>query len=290
MPKIGINFFLDDNDASSSSFLNLDTDVTDFLQYVLTSRSDESFDYIILDYDVSQYVAERRRLKTGVSIAIEGMAFYAVGTESPATGDIAQLLKGYFSFWGIQDLEDHLHATGLPSAQDVQVYIDGSIVVVVTDELPGGEDTNQVRGSVLTQSVNDDPPLESGGIVGIIVGSVVLITAISLALVHGQKKRRRLNRHERRHRPSVVSESAAAAGTGRIGARPLPDRGGDTPDRGDAASSSDGVSIDNSLYTTDASILSSPNRVIVPNSYDAKRLDKVIAAAKQHSDRKSSFV
>jgi hypothetical protein len=30
--------------------------------------------------------------------------------------------------------------------------------------------------------------------------------------------------------------------------------------------------------------------VISPNSYDPKRLDKVIAAAKQHSDEEFSFV
>ena len=264
--------------------------MTKFLQNVLTARLDENFKAIILDYDVTQSAAaaERRRLNTGVSVTIEGMALYAVDTESPATGDIAELLKGYFSFWGIQDLEDHLYATGLTSAQDVQVYIDGSIVEVVTDEEdPNGEDTDRVRGS--TQGDSDDPTLKTGGIVGVIVGSVVLIIAISLAAFQGPKKWRKLNRQERRHSPaavsevSEVSESVAATGTGLLGATPSPGGG--------YASSSDGVSIDDSLYTTDASMILSPDGVISPNSYDAKRLDKVIAAAKESTaDGKSSFV
>jgi hypothetical protein len=293
MPVIGITFFLDDDNASSSSFLNLDTKVTDFLQYVLAGRSDENFEYVSLYYVVTQFAAaERRRLKTGVSVEIEGMALYGVGTESPATGDIADLLQGYFSFWGIQDLEDHLHATGLPSAQDVQVSIGGSIVEVVTDEEnPDGDDIERVPDSFQTQDDNDDPPLETGGIFGVVVGSVFLITAISLAAFYRQKKRRELNRQELgQHSPSGVSdvsdvsESAAAAGTGRIWATPLPEGATPLPE-----GSSDGVSTDNSLYTTDASIIVSP--IGVPNSYDVKRLDKVIAAAKQSTaDGESSFV
>jgi hypothetical protein len=282
MPEIGITFFLDDNDASSSSFLNLATEVTKFLQYVLSARLAENFGYISLDYDVSQFAAaaERRRLKTGVSVEIEGLALYAVDTELPTTEDIAELLKGYFSFWGIQDLEDHLHATGLPSTQDIQVYIDQSIVEVVTNEEdPDGEDTDQVRGSFQSQGDNDGPPLETGGIVGVVVGSVVFIIAVSLAAFHGQKKRRK-----RRNSPSEVPvSSAAAARAGRIGATPLPGA--------DYASSSEAMSIDDSLYTTDESIILSTTGVISQNSYDAKRLDRVIAAAKESTaDGKSSFI
>ena len=263
--------------------------MTNFLQHVLTGRSDENFEYLSLDYDVTQFTAtaDRRRLKSGVSVTIEGIALYAVDTASPTTGDIAELLKGYFSFWGIQDLENHLYATGLPSAQDVQVYIEGSIVEVVTNEEdPDGEDTDRIRGSDLTRGDSDDPTLEIGGIIGVVFGSLVLIIAISLGAFHGQKKLLKLNRQERRHSPSAVSEvseSVADTGTGLIGATPSPGGG--------YASSSDGVSTDDSLYTTDASLILSPNGMISPNSYDAKRLDKVIAAAKQSTaDGKSSFV
>lgn len=295
MPNIGITFFLNDDEASSSSILNLDTEVTAFLQNVLAPRCDDYFEYLSLDYEVTQFAeAERRRLKTGVSLAIEGMAFYA-GTDSPPTEDIAELLKGYFSFWGIQDLEDHLHAT-LPSAQDVQVYIDGSIVEVVTDEEdPDGDDKDQVRASVQTQGGNDDPPLEAGGIAGVVVGSLILITAISLAVFHGQKKRHKLNRQERRNSPSpdvseVSEASAPAAGIGRIGATPAPGRGYASSSSDGVSTDNDGVSTDNSLYTSSSSIILSPTGVISPNSYDPKRLDKVIAAAKQHSDEEFSFV
>ena len=281
-----------------------------FIENVLDRNgSVQDFESVELVFQIIQEVlrgrrSRTRRLATFVRVEIEGSAIFDTPTTTsdtgskspPTTEDLEKILRAYFSFWGTDDLQNHLHSFGLGSADELRVFLDDEPVEVLT-ELEGGpgeggnggegtpEDSSPGQGS--KDKDRGGPKIRTGILIALVAAAVFIPFAVALVIFQGKKLSGR-GRRQRREAPST------SGSTGRIGARPK-----STPSKTPSVGTSnqaenvvqdfdDGISIDNSLYTTDNTIISPPNRVTPsPAKYDAKRLDKVIAAAKQHSSDQS---
>lgn len=318
LPKLRIDFSLTDSDANSKAFYKLETDLTIFLETVLSTRVSGNFAYVNVTVEYSQFVSTRRRLEasrsrrlqTRVTTLMNGTAHFlgGFGAEAPPTEDeLAQVLVAYFSFWGIQDLESQLQLDGLQSASNVNVAVNGTQVQVVTSQGNG----NQTLNSTATAGSNKSN-ITMPAIIGLAVGAFVLLVAVALVLIYSKTKRRqtlhegttytppRRSQHKTRH--SSANKKNPLKG-GRLGVKqPSTSSKASTPtpyhpepdEVDDGHVSLDGISVDNSLYTTDESYInaaSKPKKSALDTSYDSTdydphRLDRVIAAAKASSSDK----
>jgi hypothetical protein len=279
LPMLGIDLILSDSDAASPAVGDLDTELTSFMLDVLATNSGvDSFDYATLEFDVILSVFNRRRLDTGLSVKIDGTTYF--GGEAPSEEDLTQSLLAYFSFWGIQDLEAYLQVTGLTSSRIAAVSVGGYPVKAVNQ---GGQAGAQVRPN---KTISGSSLITPGIIAGIVAGFIFLVLTIVFAVSKTRKAQRPAGsrRRQRKNRGSNQKDSSDEARSGRIGATSSPQQSVQNRSTSDDESrSSDGISIDNSLYTTDTYLVQ-PRRPNPANSYyDAKRLDKVIATAKQHT-------
>ena len=257
--------------------------MTDFFDNVLARNTGTgSFDHVVLSFDVIQSSFNRRRLNTGLSMKIDGTAYYA--SVAPSVQSLSMDLRAYFAAWGVNDLESYLHATGLPSARVATVAINGKDVKPVS-----GTGYN-AGANVQQQPVTGTTTTVSPGIIaGLAVACLILLAAIAVLVI---QVRRRKGHFSRRRRTVRRSPSSA-----RRGASPAPAVESDTEvadhspkvsqsQTGQNSDESDdysvgGVSIDLSLYTTDDSIVNAPAPA---KKYNTKRLDKVIEMAKKHSE------
>jgi hypothetical protein len=258
-----------------------------FIENVLAVNSGvDTFDYVELELDVIVSSFNRRRLDAGLSVKIDGNAYY--GGEGPTEQDLTNSLVAYFSFWGVQDLETHLQVIGLSSARVAGISIDGEPVEVVSGS--GGNAGAQVQ----QQPTDDDAGITPGLIAGLAVGSVVLLLAIGFLVFQISNAPRSGTSNSRPPRSASSNsrsqqrsdkqsqKSDEERQTDRIGADPYPSPQNRSGQTADDESSAGQISIDNSLYTTDESSMPQQQHASA-KSYDPKRLDKVIAAAKRHS-------
>jgi hypothetical protein len=266
LPTLGIDLILSDTDASAPAFDELDTELTSFIEDVLaTNGGVDTLDYVSLEYNVIISVFNRRRLETGLSVKVEGIAYY--GGEPPSEEDLAQNLRTYFSVWGIQDLEAYLQISGFPSARIAAISIDGDIVKAVTNISSQNEGAH-----VQPKTTERDSVITPGIIAGLAVGSVVLILAIVFLVAQGRKVQGSSgSRQPGNKRPTAADRRDAI---------PLTQMSSQTRSGRDDDSDSDAFSTDMSLYTTTDESLQRPTS----HSYDAKRLDRVIALGREHSD------
>lgn len=273
-PPLGLDLILSDSDATSPKLNELDMKLTSFLLEVLAENSGVgTFDYAEFQFDVILSVFGRRRLDTGLSIQIGGTTYFG-GGEAPSEDDLTQNLLTYFSFWGVQDLEAYLKVTvGLQSSRIAGISVDGNPVKYVKqDGHQGGAQVEQKK------TIGENSVFTPAVIAGIAAGFVLLVLTTMFCVSKSRKSHgpaATLRRERKKKRASAPSEDAR---TGRIGATAVQDDAILNHLTSDDDSDSIAISVDTSLYTTGS--------VPVPRtrSYDAKRLDRVIAAAKQHTE------
>jgi hypothetical protein len=308
LPIISIEFTLDDNESSGASLSNLKEDLIAFLENVLaTNGAIKNFDSLDVEFQIVQEAlrerTKSRRLDTAIRVYMQGVALFNDDgmTESstnnstmPTTTQLTQVLQAYFSFWGTIDLKEDLLSLGLQSVKDVLVFLDGAQVQVLTEEGgPGGSpssetETDPLNGpQVLPDNEKKLASIKTGVLVALIALAVFVPCAVCLMICQGRK----LRREGEEHQASLPKTSPASTAGSRIGATPSPSTPTSTNettsfDAGAVNSPDfDSISVDHSMYTTDGTIAPpTPTRSISPApAYDAKRLDQVIAAAKNHS-------
>jgi len=283
LPILAADFIITDSDAatldSEEMDTHLETQFSAFLETVLsTNTGSDTFDYAELEFDVIQSDFGRRRLDTGVSVKVEGTAYF--GNEAPSEEEIQNSLRGYFSVWGIGDLQDFLQATGFPSAVVRAVSVDGDTVKPAVD---AGKPTT---GAQIQARETPDKSVSGGGIAGLVLASLVLIGAVVFIFI---MRRRKVNPVFLR--PS--SETAKDAKTSSAPNTPDSSLGNKVNGSSDEESclSGDGASQDMSLYTTNSSkpmpISQKQTSGGSSQGYDASRLDKVIALARENSTENS---
>ena len=305
---MAIEFNLNDNESSGTFFKRLEGELGIFLENVLARNgSVQNFVSVELTYQIIQEVlrgrrSRTRRLATFVRVEIEGDAIFDESNKQetskapPTTQELEQILQAYFSFWGTEDLQGHLQSFGLSSTDELRVFLDEKPVEVLTEVDGGGSGGNGNRGTPddpsngqNTQS-KDGPKLRTGILIALVAAAVFIPFAVALVIFQGKKWNSRGPNNRRQRR-----ETGGNSGTSdRVGAKPNsalskpPTEATSSQERNHGGQDfDDGISIDNSLYTTDNTIASMPHRATPSKSYDAKRLDKVIAAAKQHSTEHS---
>jgi hypothetical protein len=293
LPTIKLDFVLNDGDVSLAAFDNLEEELEEFFFDVLSTNSAiKNFESVYLIVDIEQYDVARKRnrhLATGVSMTVEGTAYVMKEKEGgddestpPSSEDLSKILRAYFSFWGGDDLVDHFQSGGL-KAQNLQVSIDNSLVEVVTDENEdlnnGDQDSNGVKSS---NPSDEDAGLAPGWIAGVVLCAAAFILIIGFMVFRGS-----IDRQSHPSRRDTDHHNNTDTSAGRIGASPYPVELATPTTGGDFLDENDEISIDHSLYTTDEAYVP-PTRTVSTKSYDATRLDKVIALAKQRSDPSSA--
>lgn len=273
LPRIGIDVMVSDGDAASKSVEDLEVAMTDFFENVLDRNSGvDSFDKASFDFDVIESSFNRRRLKTGLSINIEGTAYFE--SRPPSAQDLSLNIHAYFAVWGIEDLEDYLRLIGLPSANVVAMYIDGETVQHAAG-------TGYKAGANVEQPASESDSTISAGLIAALAAACTLLVIAVVILIVTYRRRKRLSsggRSRSRHRKDATpikqadsSDSEDAAPSPKTSHTPIDD---DEHSVGN-------LSLDMSLYTTDDSIVNPP---LPTKPYNTKRLDKVIEMAKKHSD------
>jgi hypothetical protein len=277
LPTIGIDVIVSDQDSSSKSEYDLEADITAFIENVLETNSGvDTFDYVALDFDVIRSEFRQRRLSTGLSIRIDGTAYF--GSNPPSAEDLAVDLRAYFGVWGIEDLENYLRVIGLPSSRIASVTIEGEAVK------PASGTVGYNPGAKVQQPSTKTDPNASPGIIAGLAAACTVLAAVMIFLL--AKSRRKTNTSSRP--PSAQRGANVYAGNG-VEAGALSPKSSQTQsaqiseEGDDAMSVGDCLSVDMSLYTTDESIVKAPPPPKPSYTYDPKRLDKVIAMAKSQS-------
>jgi hypothetical protein len=100
VPMLTFDIILSDEDAILAATKDMDKFFKMFLDSVLESNSGMyQFDYSHLDSNVIvSLFPTRRRLTTGYSVKLDGIAYYF--GDAPTRQTIARSLESYFSFWG----------------------------------------------------------------------------------------------------------------------------------------------------------------------------------------------
>lgn len=272
LPTIGIDIVVSDHEGTIKSEEDLETDITNFIEDVLEVNSGvNTFDYVVLNFKVITSSFRRRKLKAGFSIRVDGTAYF--GSEPPSSEDLASTLRAYFAVWGMVDLETYLRDAGLPSAQIAAVTIDGEIVK------PANGEVGYNAGAKLEQSETEkDEETSMSVIAGLATGCAVLVAVLCFVIMRSRTEKSRscgccCSRLRRGASPDGdTKENDVAVG--------LSSPTTNTTDFVPVSEEDDDNSIGDlsaamSIYTTDES-------VAIP--YDTKRLDKVIAMARKHSD------
>ena len=280
LPRISVDLILSDEDAGSDVLTELDSELTSFINTVLATHSGvDSFDYAKLDFNVILSVFNRRRLDTGLSINIDGTAYF--GGQAPSKDDLSQGLLAYFSFWGVQDLEAALHILGLSSARIAAVSVDGNAVKEIKHDEQTGAQVQQK-----TPLIGEDSVLSPALIASMGAAFLVLVGAIAFILF--QRRTSNSTDHPRSKKKSkrkAEQQQQQQQDNTHTGATSRPSQPSKTSSRGtsdDEESIVSGlISVDDSLYTTNTAQLQSRTP-----AYDPKRLDKVIAVARQRSSEK----
>lgn len=280
LPPIGIDVMIG-NDAEwsledSSSWQRLQDDLTAFMEEMLETNSGvDSFDYVVLDFDViqSSFSSQRRRnLATGLSIRVEGTAYYGLKEDSsnapPSTDSLAMSLWTYFAIWGMEDLEKYLQAVGISSARIATITIDGEVVKPSMEGSPGyshpGATLEQEEQGSETKVVISSPAV----IAGLAAGCTVVLLFMAFLVMRP--------RHPKDgHRSTPKTEVDESHSTAQVGVAPDSLPAGDDESVGD-------LSADLSIYTTDDTIVTTSAQR--QSQYDTKRLDRIIGLGKKHAE------
>ena len=104
IPIMTFDVILSDEEAILPMTRNIDSFFTMFLDRILDENSGMyDFDYSHFDSNIivsSFQHGDRRRLETGYSIKIDGIAYYF--SDAPTRKRLTHSIKMYFNFWGKQ--------------------------------------------------------------------------------------------------------------------------------------------------------------------------------------------
>lgn len=274
LPPIGIDVIVSDKESASTSEDDLEADITAFLENVLESNSGvDTFDYVVLDFDVIRSSFHQRRLSTGLSIMIDGTAYF--GARAPSPENLTEHIRTYFAVWGIEDMEKYLQASGLPSARIASVAIDGDGVK------PASGAVGYNPGAKVEQPLPEEDATTSPGIIAGLAAACTVLAAVLVFLLIKNRRKPNASRRQSRAQQGVTN------GNDRVEAAALSPKLSQTQTAQISDDSDDMsvgcLSVDMSLYTTDESIVKAP--IPAKNySYDPRRLDKVIEMAKNQSN------
>lgn len=281
LPTIGIDVIVSDQDSASKSEEDLEADITAFIENFLETNSGvDSFDYVVLDFDVIRSSFDRRRLSTGLSIRIDGIVYF--GSSPPSSEDLALDLRTYFSVWGIEDMENYLQAVGLPSSQIASVTVDGIAVKPSTSSTAGYNPGAKVQ----QLPPEEDDAASPTVIAGLAAACTVLAAVLVFLLLQNRAgsswlstrtTRSRANASISRDKPD--EDAALTPKSSQTQSEQIPEGSDDI-----SVGGGDCLSVDMSLYTTDESIRHVPTATKNSYSYDPKRLDRVIQMAKNQSN------
>lgn len=242
-----------------------------FVEEVLTLNSGvETFDHAEIQIDLTVSVFRGRRLNTGLSILIEGIAFYK--EQPPYFGDLSTSLGTYFGLYGISDLEKYLERKGLPSAKVASIEVDGDTVTPennVSNNQTGGHFDGRLPQS--TKNEESRTPIEI--VAGIVAGSLIVLLSIVVIVEKGRSRRGSnwLVAFEEDQNTKVARGSKHSVSN-------------DWTEVDDGENSDEKSLAD---LSTGTSVYMEESRDVLmyskKNLYDASRLDKVIAMAKQHT-------
>lgn len=266
LPSLGINAIVTDEDGALATADVLQSALIEFVEDILEMNTGvDSFDYASFDFDIIQSSFGRRKLEVGLSIKIDGVAYF--GDDAPTADDLAASFRAYFSVWGLEELERHLQENGLLSTQVATVSIDGDVVKAASGNL----DAN-TGATVQQPDGNETDEIPFGIIAGLAIGCLVLVLAIGLIAVLTHRSRRNGRKRPIRHSLDDDTDTVVAAAA---------QKSSNTQSIHDEEQSVCGLSVDMSLYTTEESL--APQSVTM-KTYDPKRLDKLIEVARKHSD------
>ena len=190
--RSSVNFFL--NEALEKFFAD---------ELLSTGKYYKSFQSVSLNSLVEQD-------STTADIKITGTAVYATNTEDsrgnivrvPSEEELSKIVTTYFSFFGIQDLQDYLLTNlSLPISEVSSVSVNGEKLADSNGSVAA------VSGSAVDTSNNSDN-LNGFIIAGIVVGGLLLSVAVALFV------RSRRVRQAKDQREIVVIESLEEGGGG----------------------------------------------------------------------------
>ena len=245
------------------------------LDLELTASSSETVDLELLRQELDQFLtiflstsASRKSFETldtfvtttGSGFDVTGVAYYDSATY-PSSNDLKGLLIAYFSFWGMQDLKQHLQTAGVP-VQDVELSIDGRQVEGL-ETIPVGDRNASSDG--------DDDWQQKAIIGGVVGGSAVLLAFMVMAYQY------QVNR----------SDEPPPKANDLVGRHEPPSSAQKIMEQADAVSES-GVS---GLYSVEDSIYTSNLADGTTRSlrYDASHLDQGISSARKDPGAASSI-
>lgn len=281
LPRLGFDVVLDDKDGASSVAQNLEDDLTAFLEDVIeTSDGVDTLDYVSFNFDIILSSFGRRRLETGLSIVVDGTAYY--GETAPSRDELTKNFQSYFSTWGMQDLQTYLQVVGLSSSQIVAVSIDGvKVKEADTSEgyNPGAEVVNPAP-----EGASRGSSMSPGIFAGVIaVGTLCLLTLFYFLV---QFCTMPSSDYEAYGWGIADTDTVAAAAEPKI-----PHKKDSTEDENDdvdrstqsIAEQSENIgSDDTSIYTNSENWEQTSQEGT--HAYDANRLDRLIEVARKHSD------
>lgn len=278
LPSLVLDVIVNDEDGSSSVAQDLESDLSAFLEDVIqTSDGVDTLDYVVFDFDVILSSFGRRRLQSGLSIKVDGTAYY--GEEFlPVPEDLTANIRTYFATWGMQDLQTYLQVIGLGSAQVVSVSVDG-------DKLTQNDTESGYNPGATV--VNPPAPADEGSIIspGVFAGVVAVGTLCIVTLLYFLVQFCRMSTSPYDDSGWGVEDSDTVAAA----AEPKQIRSNDTSedDIGDDESLGGQSVVDDGSDNTSVYTTSEGSNVSVrenPNLYNLSRLDRVIEVARIHSD------
>jgi len=290
MPPIGIDIFVDDEVGKTLSLEELENDLKAFMEETLETYSGiDTFDYAVLKFDFMYSSFGERRLETGLSVRIEGDAYY--GGDKPTSESLATSLWTYFAVWGIEDLEEYLKSAGIPSASVATVSINDAVVKppdAATEEDADAEETNEQPKPKTQPKPQGSAVGAWAAIAGLGAGCAIIILVLAyLVLSRRNRKSKAIPRRGPSAHGNSSRESTSAQATygnssrASVPVEPSPR----TLDQnvGDDISVS-AMSADWSIYTTEYTVASAPIPPILPplKEYDTTRLDRILDISKKH--------
>lgn len=266
LPVIGIDIVLGDEQGTKSA-QELEDDMRAFVAEILATNSGvDTFDYAVLNFDVILSSFSGRRLSSGVSLRVDGTAYY--GANAPSSESLSMSLWTYFAVWGIGDLETYLHEVGLPSARVAAVKIDDEIVK------PAEGSQGYSPGATLQQPTTErDETVSPAVIAGLAAACTVIVLVLAFLLCAPRNRKSQLE-----SRSIHVGDSNQKVSP--VVSRKPSERKLEEALELDEEKSVADMSVDMSIYTTDNTVLSTAGTGTP--LYDTRRLERIITMGKNH--------